>query len=230
LTSGIGILYNVKAVKNNRIDCIINEIKTTGTVVDVGSDHAQLAIKLLKAKRATHVFNIELNKKPYLITIDNLSKNKLLNKTTNIFANGLQTTLINLKIDYCVIAGMGSKNIIDILTQKNKLIKIDFFILVPNNYPDKLRNYLKQQHYRIKYEKIIQERNYYYSLIVCSKKTGLLIKNSREIYFGPYNLKHPTIEFQQMYQKRKKYIESNKLHLHNPLINKELKLLKENKI
>jgi tRNA (adenine22-N1)-methyltransferase len=217
------------AVKNNRIDCIVDEIKTSGTVVDVGSDHAQLAIKLLKAEKAKHVYNIELNEQPYLTTIDNLNKNGLLTKTTNLLANGLQTSLISESIDYCVIAGMGSKNIVDILKNRNKKIKIKNFILVPNNHPDILRAYLKRQKLKIKYERIIREREYYYSLILCSKTDGLIIKNKREIYFGPFNLKHPTLEFQEMYESRTRYIENNKLHLHNPKIYQELKLLKEKK-
>jgi tRNA (adenine22-N1)-methyltransferase len=217
-------------VKNNRIDCIISQIKTNGAVVDVGSDHAQLAIKLLKAKKTKHVYNIELNKEPYLITINNLERHHLLTSTTNLLANGLQTHLINETIDYCVIAGMGANNIVDILKHKYKKIKIKNFILVPNNHSEILRAYLKQQSYRVSYERIIAERGYYYSLIVCSNKNGLSIKNNKEIYFGPYNLKHPSIEFQQMYQARQTYIESNKLHLHNPKIGKELKLLKEIKL
>jgi tRNA (adenine22-N1)-methyltransferase len=216
-------------MKDNRIDFIINQIQTKSIVVDVGSDHAKLAIKLLKTKKAIHVYNIELNRAPYLITINNLKKNGLLNQTTNLLGNGLQMDEINEPIDYCVISGMGSNNIIDILQHKSKKIHIKTFIFLPNNYPNILRKYLKEQNYKVRYEDVIKEGKYYYSLMVVSKKQGLMIKNKYQTYFGPYNLKYPTLTFQQMYQQRVDYIQNNKLHLHNQLINQELNLLKEQK-
>jgi tRNA (adenine22-N1)-methyltransferase len=217
-------------VKKDRISCIINQIRTKSVVVDVGSDHAQLAIKLLKANKATHVYNVELNKQPYLTTITNLQKNGLLAKTTNFLANGLQITEVMKPVDYCVIAGMGSKNIVDILQCRNKEIKIKTFIFVPNNLPNILRKYLEQNGYKISYEEIVKDGQYYYPLMVVSQDQGLVIKDKYEIYFGPYNLKHPSLLFRQMYQQRFAYIQANQLHLRNHYIAQEFNLLKEHKI
>jgi tRNA (adenine22-N1)-methyltransferase len=214
-------------VKNNRLDWIIKEIKTNGTVIDVGSDHAQLAIKLLTRRKAKHVYNIEANKNPYQVTIKNLRNKGLIDKTTNILGDGLKTSIINEKVDYCVIAGMGAKNIINILKEKNKRIKIDNFILVPNNHVNVLRAYLKKIKYRAKFERIIEDKDYYYSLIVSSLTEGLPIKTKKDIYFGPYNLIHPSKTLKCMNQKRLNYIEKHKIHLHNQQINQELKMLKE---
>jgi tRNA (adenine22-N1)-methyltransferase len=214
-------------VKNNRLDWIVKEIKTNGTVIDVGSDHAQLAIKLLTQGKAKHVYNIEVNSYPYKVTIKNLQNKGLMDKTTNILSDGLKVSLINEKVDYCVIAGIGAKNIVNILKEKNKRIQIDNFIFVPNNHANVLRAYLKKIKYRIKFERIIKDKNYYYSLIVASLKKGLIIKNKKDIYFGPYNLIHSSKVFECMNQKRLNYIKENKLHLHNQQINQELKMLEE---
>ncbi|MDR0739540.1 MAG: tRNA (adenine(22)-N(1))-methyltransferase TrmK [Mycoplasmataceae bacterium] len=214
-------------MKDNRIDCIINLIKDNGTVVDVGSDHAQLAIKLLIQNKAKHVYNIEINNNPYQNTLCNLKAKNLLNKTTNICANGLKTLDIQETINYCVIAGMGGNKITQILAETNTKLKIKKFILLPNNSADSLRFFLRKMKYKLFFEKIIQEKKYYYQLIVASKNSGLSINNSREIYFGSYNLRHPSKLFNQMNETRLQYIEKNKLYIHNHKIKQEWKLLKE---
>jgi tRNA (adenine22-N1)-methyltransferase len=217
-------------VQNNRIDIIIKQIKTSGRVIDVGSDHAQLAIRLLKKHQATHVYNVEVHKEPYQTTVRNLQSHGLLAQTTNILGDGLQTHKIDKPIKYCVIAGMGTKNIINILTRANQQIKIQEFILVPNNNAGDLRDFLMQNDYKFKFEQIIEERGYYYALMVVSKTKGLTIHNKFDSYYGPYNLKHPSKTFQQMHQQRKQHILKNALHTHNKHIQAELNLLEENKI
>jgi tRNA (adenine22-N1)-methyltransferase len=217
-------------VQNNRIEYITKQIKTSGRVIDVGSDHAQLAIKLLKERKATYVYNIEINQEPYRNTVHNLQANGLLDKTTNLLANGLRTKLIDKPIRYCVIAGMGGRNIINILTHANHQIKIKEFVLVPNNNAGDLRSFLGQNGYKFKFEQIIEERGYYYALMVVSKTTGMTIHNEFDAYYGPYNLKHRSKEFIKMHQQHAQYILKHELHNHNPHIKTELNILKESNI
>jgi tRNA (adenine22-N1)-methyltransferase len=215
---------------NNRISNILSQIKLCKLVVDIGSDHAQLAIQLLKQNKANHVINIEINNEPFLLTKKNLQKANLLDKTTNILSDGLKTNFTSDPIDYCVIAGMGAKNIVNIINSKNKHLKIKHFILVPNDQPDYLRYFLKKMDFKIMYEEVIFEKNRFYSLLVVNKKYGLTIMNKKDTYFGPYNLKFPTTNFQAMYQNRMNYIENNKLYAYNPCINKEYQLLREHQL
>jgi tRNA (adenine22-N1)-methyltransferase len=147
-----------------RIKTIVKLIKKNSVVIDVGSDHAILAITLLKEHIAKYVYNIELNKMPYENTISKLTNAGLIDKTTNILCNGLQTDLINSKIDYCVISGMGARNIIDILESANKSIKIKHYIFVPHRNPDLLKSYLIQHKFKIQHEEIIQQHGYSYTV------------------------------------------------------------------
>jgi tRNA (adenine22-N1)-methyltransferase len=213
-------------VKNKRISRIINRIITNGIVVDVGSDHAQLAIQLLTEQKAKHVYNIEINPKPLEITIKNLQRSGFFDKTTNILGDGLKKSFVAKKVDYCIIAGMGANNIVQIISQKNPRNKIQNFILVPNNHPEILRKYLQRNKYRISYEETIQDKDYYYQLIQVSKTQGLIIKNKQAVYFGPYNLAHPTVAFVKMYSQRMQYLQDNNLYLHSVHLTKEFKLLK----
>ncbi len=171
-----------------RINQIVNLIKPGSIVIDVGSDHAKLAIKLLTNKIATFVYNIEVNQAPLDNTIKNLDKFHLLDKTQNILNDGLKNFQIKDKINYCVIAGMGAKNIANIIENKPNNLNIENFILVPNNNAWFLRRYLKENKYKVVYEEIIKESNHFYELIQVSLKNGKKIITLEDEYFGPYNL------------------------------------------
>ncbi len=112
---------------NNKITKIASLITDAQVVVDVGCDHCYLAIELLSNHRCQHVINIDLRPKPLAIGEKNLLKYQLLEQTTNLVHNGLkQLSLAQLQIpfpittiDYAVIAGMGSSNIIHILEENS---------------------------------------------------------------------------------------------------------------
>ncbi|MDR2822975.1 MAG: class I SAM-dependent methyltransferase [Mycoplasmataceae bacterium] len=150
---------------NKRLGAISQLIKPQSVVADIGSDHAFLAIDLLTKREAQHVYNIEINALPYKNTINNLQKHALLDRTTNILGNGLQTNAITQLIDVCVISGMGGLNMIKILSEANPTIKIKQFILMPNNNVIRLRAYLVQNGYKVIYEENIIDRKRSYPLM-----------------------------------------------------------------
>lgn len=182
-----------------RINEIAKLIKRNSVVIDVGSDHAQLAISLLKDKKAKFVYNIEINEKPLENTINNLKEAKVIEQTKNILNDGLKGLDLKVFIHYCVISGMGGNNIIKILKSKPEKLCIDQFILLPNNNEQALRKFLKENNYYVMFEKIVHENQFYYQLIqVCKDdEKGLEIETEEDTYFGPYNLKHPTNTFRE---------------------------------
>ncbi len=210
-----------------RINKIVNLIKPNSIIIDVGSDHAKVAIKSLTNKVATFVYNIEINQAPLDNTIKNLNKFNLLDKTNNILNDGLKNLKINDKINYCIIAGMGGKNIINILSNKPKQLLIDSYILVPNNNAYLLRSYLKDNGYKIQYEEIIKESNHYYELIQTSKHNGLKISSNEDCFFGSYNLKHQNKSFTEYHKNNFNHILNSKNHLVNKQKAEELELLKK---
>ncbi|MDE7099842.1 MAG: class I SAM-dependent methyltransferase, partial [Malacoplasma sp.] len=96
-----------------RIREIANLINDGKIVVDVGSDHAQLSIFLISENRCKLVYNIEKNEKPFLNSCNNTKKYK--DKIINIKSDGFDLFDKSLEIDYCIISGMGSKTMIEIL-------------------------------------------------------------------------------------------------------------------
>lgn len=87
-------------------------IHQANVVVDVGSDHGYLAQKLIKQKKAHIIYNIEKNKKPYQHSCQN-SRNYP--NIINLFSDGLTNFNSQIKIDFCVLAGMGVVNMVMII-------------------------------------------------------------------------------------------------------------------
>ncbi|MGL4948667.1 MAG: class I SAM-dependent methyltransferase [Mycoplasma sp.] len=152
-----------------RINKIVNIIGKAKNVIDVGCDHAYLAIELLSRKNAEFVVNVDVNKGPLEQCKSNLLKHGLLEKTINILNNGLDglENNINLNFDYCVVAGLGSNVIIDIIS-KNKL-NINKFILQTNKNELILRTWLLKNNYKINDEYFVFDRGIYYPIFVVSK-------------------------------------------------------------
>ncbi len=80
-----------------RINYIADLIKPCKRVIDIGSDHAYLAINLLSNQKAEMVCNVEVNQQPLDVGIKNLTKHHLLDKTQNILNDGIKN--INSKLD-----------------------------------------------------------------------------------------------------------------------------------
>ena len=105
----------------NRINQITTLINNCQCVYDVGSDHALLAIALLKNKQTRKVVNIDINYKPLKAGLINLAKKHLTTKTLNVENNGLRniSKKVRLQPDYICITGLGARTIIDIIESRD---------------------------------------------------------------------------------------------------------------
>ena len=217
-------------LKNNRIDTIVNLINNKEAVIaDVGSDHAFFFFFLLQQHRVKHVYNIEINELPLNNTITNLQKHSLLSQTTNVINDGLNNWKLTDRFNYVTISGMGAKTIADIIKNKPISLKVDYFIVVPNNNAHILRKLFTDNKYSIIHESIIYENGYYYELIECSTNPneGLVISNEKDIYFGPVNLKENTELFKKKNIARYNYINNESILKFNSSLKKERDILHE---
>jgi tRNA (adenine22-N1)-methyltransferase len=195
-----------------RINSIIKNIKPNSVVADIGSDHALLSTSLLSHTPVKHIYNVEKNSGPFQVTVSNT---KTFPNVTNIQADGLNF-IIKEEIDYCVIAGMGAFNIINIMNNANAK-KCKSFILQPNSNTDDLRRFLQANGYFVVNEEIIEQNHIYYDLMVVSKHSGTPIVTEEDIYFGPINLKHKHNNFINMYRDIKSHIINKNLHVLNSI-------------
>ena len=209
-----------------RINCIASLIQNKKALVaDIGSDHAFLAIQLLKNKQVKTVYNIEINQKPLDTGIRNLKANYVYKDTVNVVNDGLKNWNLTKYFDYVVISGMGGKNIVEIL--KNAKVKIKNLILCPNNNALMLRKYLSKNKWKFVYETIVHESKYVYPLMLVAKTKGIKYTNNKDWYFGKLNLKQKGDNFIKMNKERLNYLKKNKIAKYNKKYAMEVKLLND---
>lgn len=202
-----------------RINAITQLINNKNIVVDVGSDHAYLAINLLKNNKCNKVINVEIATEPLALTINNLSKNNLLDKTINILNDGLKnisTLISDINIDMLTISGLGASSMVEILSKRDQLLQINEVILVPNNNHHLIREWSLKNKYEIVFEQVIRQDEFYYFLIHLKQKPNLVIDYSDvEIAFGRFNITSKTKEFSMYLSQLRDMIESKKLNYKN---------------
>lgn len=121
---------------------------------------------------------------------------------TPILADGL-TGVSDIKIDTCIISGLGSTTILTILQRDSDLI--DRYILCPNDDPFLLREWIKKHKYFIEKELLIKENDIIYEIIVVNKSAGQKVKNKKDLYFGPYLRKEHSKLFQEKWLLKNDY-------------------------
>ncbi|WP_303923439.1 tRNA (adenine(22)-N(1))-methyltransferase TrmK [Ureaplasma parvum] len=208
-----------------RIAFIADLINDAQNVVDVGSDHAYLAKILLINNKAQHVTNIEVNQSPLENGINNLAKNNLLKRTTNILNDGFKGLILKQTFDYCVIAGMGATSIIKILEQNKNQIKN--YILQPNTQSYKIRKYLNNHSYQIKVEHIFVEKKFFYEIIICSKTINVPKLIEKDYYISSQMHKDSLNLYFKFLKRRYEYLKALDISLVSENIVKEYEYIKE---
>ena len=142
----------------NRLDAVIVMAEGTGTLLDVGCDHAYLAIEAIKRNTATKVIASDVNKGPLLKAEENVKKAGLEGKIDLRLGNGIEV-IKEYEADTVVMAGMGGILISEILEKNPSLSKtVKKYILQPMNSKEDLRRYLLMAGYSIDYETICKEK------------------------------------------------------------------------
>ncbi|ALD66626.1 tRNA (adenine(22)-N(1))-methyltransferase [Spiroplasma cantharicola] len=158
---------------------------TEGEVVaDIGTDHAYLPIYLAKDGKAKKIYATDVAKKPLDVAKNNIASFGVADKVETILADGIQWTISNeIKLDSCIIAGMGSTSILDILKHDNE--NIYSYVIAPNTNLEPIRSWAKKMKYFVENEIIIEDNKIIYEIIKINKFAGTKIKNKKDIIFGP---------------------------------------------
>lgn len=184
---------------SNRLKTIADMIDSDYHVIDVGCDHALLDIYLTLNKKikCTAIDNKE---KVINYSKENIEKYNLTSKIELILNDGLE----NIKIhddDIIVLAGLGTKTILNIITNKN----IKHLIVQSNDDVYNLRYQLTKLNYKVIDEKIVYERKKYYTIIKLEK--GKAKYSKKELEYGPILLKEKNKVFDKYLIKRIDYFE-----------------------
>ncbi|MGT2771385.1 tRNA (adenine(22)-N(1))-methyltransferase [Streptococcus marimammalium] len=169
-------------------------------LLDVGSDHAYLPIYLLKQKKISGAIAGEVAVGPYQSALSNVKAHQLEKLITVRLADGLKALDDFDCVSDITICGMGGRLISTILeNDKEKLSSISHLILQPNNREEELRNWLTINQFTIINEKIIEENNKIYEIIVAKKGTSNITQIEKQ--FGPFLLLEKSPVFLKKWQK-----------------------------
>ena len=173
-------------ILKSRLEAILKATENTDTLLDVGCDHAYLAIEAVKRGCAKRVIASDINEGPLKKAEENINKAGLIREIDIRLGSGIEVISEN-EADTVVIAGMGGILITEILDKNPALSgSVSAYILQPMNSKEDLRRYLINNGYTIDYEILAEERGKIYSILkVLNKKQP---PYEKEIFYHTGNL------------------------------------------
>ena len=149
----------------SRLKAIVNLVNKPCNLIDVGTDHAYLPIYLAKNYQFDKLIASEVNTKPYQFALENIKKHALKAEIELRLGFGLSVLAVE-EVNTAVIAGMGARSIIDILTADYKLASsISQLVLQPMKGSALLREWLVNNGFQIADEVLVKEKDRFYEII-----------------------------------------------------------------
>lgn len=151
---------------NLRLNTLANLVDQHSRVADIGTDHAYLPIELVKEGKVDYAIASDIAEGPLNNAHEDILEAGLADKIETRLGPGLETVKHEDKIDTVVIAGMGGKLMIQILSDaKDNGFLFQNLILEPNIGEMGVRQWLMNNQYQIITEKLILEAGHTYELI-----------------------------------------------------------------
>jgi tRNA (adenine22-N1)-methyltransferase len=184
---------------SKRLQTIYDLVDKNSNLADIGADHGFLLIELAKSNKCNLLLGVENKSGPYDKLVENIKINTLNDRIRTSLSDGL----CNVPSDYntIVIAGMGTENIIKIIS--NSIKKIDFidtFIIDSHTKVDELRKFMVSIGYKISNEEILREDNIVYEIIKFVK--GKINYSEIQYKYGPCLLSEKSDTFVKIYKEK----------------------------
>jgi len=173
-----------------RLSKIVDLCPEATVIADIGCDHGYVACELVLENKARMVVATEKSEKCLLKAVALANEINIAPFLSFRVGDGFEPITKHDKIDFCVIAGMGGLEIIEILKKKPK--NLFDFVLQPMNNVLELRNYLLKHHFKILVDKKVYENGKYYDLIRVTYGENDFA--DIEIFFGKSNFKGKNIK------------------------------------
>ena len=174
-----------------RIDELLKVMLPTGILADIGCDHGKAGVAAIKNGLARHVIFADISA-PSLEKAKCLCKKEKIENASFVCCDGCD------RIEYAdtlMIAGMGSKEIVSILS-KCKFVPKQL-VLQPMRNQKELREYLSGSRY-IEIDKTVFDKKFY-TVLRCSG--GCENANEMTLTFGKTDLKEKSDDFKRFLEK-----------------------------
>ncbi len=195
---------------NLRLEAILSLINDD-YVLDIGTDHGILPIRLIEENRAKKVLATDISEKSLSKLNSKLDKNN--DKIELKVSDGL-TKIVSPFPDICVIAGMGGRLIIDILDKDlAKTKSINKYIFQSNTSVKELRKFLLDNSFKIINELAVVDEGIYYNII--------MVENGKDTEYLPYELSYGKLLINEKNKLTLNKILADKTRLEKILLNLE---------
>ena len=154
----------------SRLSACAQYVREGARVADVGTDHAHLAVWLIRSGRASEVIATDINEGPLSLAQRNIEQSGTSDRIKTVLCDGL-TGIGQGGADDVVIAGMGGDVIIHILEEAQWLQNEKYrLILQPMRKAERLRAYLCRTGFEIEDETAVRDAGRLYTVICASFK------------------------------------------------------------
>ena len=176
---------------SKRLEAIANMVDQDDIVLDIGTDHGYLPIYLVSNQIIKLAIASDIKDSPLKMASKNVEKANLKEKIKLVLSDGLES--ITSYFNTIVIAGVGPRTIINILTKGETKIKGKTLILQSNVSSNIVREWLTNNNFKIIDEALVYEDSNYYEIIKAVNGKQLLTNS--DLYLGPLikKLKNETV-------------------------------------
>lgn len=175
---------------NPRLEACAGFVQRGGHVCDVGTDHALLAVHLIKEGIASRVIASDIGEGPLAAAQRTISRHGLENFIRTILSDGLEQVPPDDVTDI-VIAGMGGETMVHILGDCPWSLADKRLILQPMTKADVLRSWLYEHGFAIREETCVRDGRFLYAVLYAEYMGTCLTPDWVTIRLGKMDLSEP---------------------------------------
>lgn len=191
---------------NLRLNRLAEMVDPNSRVADIGTDHAYLPIRLVEQGKVSYAIASDVAKGPLANAKADIQAAGLADQIETRLGSGLETVKKDDQIDTVVIAGMGGKLMVTLLSEAaSRGAYYPTLVLEANIGENNVRQWLMDNRYEIVEEDIVAEAGHIYELIKAKLTDQVHPLTVKEVEFGPLLLKQKTPVFYQKWEGQEKY-------------------------
>lgn len=218
-------------ILSKRMQMVVDLLPKGLVVADVGCDHGFVSIYLVENKISPKVIAMDVNAGPLSRAEEHIKEYHLEKQIQLRLSDGLKE-VDNSEIQAAIIAGMGGRLILKILSEKLELVKsLKAVVLQPQSDWQLLRKSLNEMGFVIEKENMVEEDGKYYPAFRLSYQGQQVEKLSQEeARYGPLLLKEKNRILLQYIKKEKdkfQQIENNMQGNGNDSIQERIQLIEK---
>lgn len=150
---------------SERLCLVASNVKSGGTVADIGCDHGFTSIYLVQQKLAKAVIAMDINKEPLKRAKEHISEYGMEEYISTRLSDGAKK-LKKGEADTILISGMGGALIVKILSQSIEVVKdVGELVLSPQSEIYLVRHFLHDNGFKIESEDMVKEQGKFYVVI-----------------------------------------------------------------